>query len=117
MQLIFSIRGPQPAVNLQPALRVNFVIKNFPLLSTTIGICRSENIKNRGRGGGVNFTFEIYQGINERIKIENPCFRYFASVDNILRLLRENFNKFDFIIAKKILNKKRFTFSGTPDIK
>ena len=51
---------------------VNFVRKKFTLLPTTIGICRSENTK---KIGGVNFTSEICHGVNERIKVENPCIR------------------------------------------
>ena len=38
------------------------------------------------------------------------------SADNILRSQGVIFNEFDFINAEKILYKKRFTFSGTPDI-
>ena len=49
-------------------LGVNFVRKKFTLLPITIGICRSENIK---KILGVNFTFEICQGVNRIIKVEN----------------------------------------------
>ena len=51
-------------------MEVNFVSKKFTLLPITIGICRSENIK---KFWGLNFTFEICQGVNERIKVENHC--------------------------------------------
>ena len=47
------------------ALGVTFVSKKFTLLPITMGICRSEI-------WGVNFTFEICQGLNERLKVENP---------------------------------------------
>ena len=50
-------------------MAVNFVSKKFTVLSITIGICRNEIIKKHL---GVNFTFEICQGLNERIKVENP---------------------------------------------
>ena len=51
---------------------VNFDSQKFTLLPTTIGICRSENIKKIWE---LNFTIEICQGVNEKIKVENPWSR------------------------------------------
>ena len=66
--ILFYSRDSQPGVNLT-CLGINFVSKKFTLLPISIGSCRSENIKNLG----VHFIFEFFQGVNEKIKVENPC--------------------------------------------
>ena len=39
-------------------------------MPTAMGICRNKNIKEFME---INFTFEIWQRVNERIEVENPC--------------------------------------------
>ena len=85
-------RDSQPEVNLTylgvnltylgvnlTCLGVNFVSKKITFLRIMIGSCKSKNIKSLG----VYFTFEFCQGVNERIKVENPCSRYYAVLSNV----------------------------------